>query len=133
MEKNIVKYRRKRAKETLEEAGLMLDNKKLFAAVNRIYYAVFYEVIALLLTKGLSSSKHSGVRSLFNKEFIKPGIIVEEHGDFYNRIFGFRQRADYEDFVEFDHGKVKEWLENAKKFINSVEQTIQKTIKSNDI
>jgi len=131
MESNIVKYRRKRAEETLEEAEIMLDNKKLFAAVNRIYYAVFYEVIALLLTKGLSSSKHSGVRSLFNKEFVKPGIIAEEHGDFYNGIFGFRQRADYEDFVEFDHEKVKSWLENAKKFINSVEQTIQKSIKSN--
>ncbi len=129
MESNIVEYRRKRAKETFEEAEIMLDNRKLFAAVNRIYYAVFYEVIALLLTKGLSSSKHSGVRSLFNKEFVKPGIITEEHGDFYNRIFGFRQRADYEDFVEFDHEKVKSWLENAKKFINSVE----KTIKSNSV
>ena len=28
-----------------------------------------------------------------------------------------------------DHEKVKSWLENAKKFINSVEQTIQKSIK----
>lgn len=90
MESNIVEYRRKRAKETLEEVEIMLDNKKLFAAVNRIYYAVFYEVIALLLTKDLSSSKHSGFRSLFNKEFIKPGTIAEEHGDFYNGIFGFR-------------------------------------------
>ena len=129
MEKDIIKYRRERAKVTLEEAGIMLDNNKLFAAVNRIYYAIFYEVIALLLTKSLSSSKHSGVRSIFNKEFIIPGIVAEEHGDFYNKIFGFRQRGDYEDFVEFDQEKVKNWLENAKRFINSVEQTIQKIIK----
>ena len=43
-EKNVIKYRRERAKETLQEAQIMLDNKKLIAAVNRIYYAVFYEV-----------------------------------------------------------------------------------------
>ena len=76
--------------------------------------------------KGLSSSKHSGVRSLFNREFMKSGIISEEHGDFYNRMFGFRQRGDYEDFVEFDREEVKRWLDRAKDFINSVEQVIEK-------
>ena len=77
MQENVIKYRRERAKETLEEAEIMLENNKLIAAVNRMYYAIFYEVLALLLTKGLSSSKHSGVRSLFNKEFVKPGIILK--------------------------------------------------------
>ncbi len=126
MKEEVVKYRRERARETLEEAEIMLKNKKLFAAVNRIYYAIFYEVLALLLMKGLSSSKHSGVRSLFNREFMKSGIISEEHGDFYNRMFGFRQRGDYEDFVEFDREEVKRWLDRAKDFINSVEQVIEK-------
>jgi len=127
MEKNVIKYRRKRAKETLQEAEIMLENNKLIAAVNRTYYAVFYEVIALLLSKGLSSSKHSGVRSLFNKEYIKTGIIAEEHGDFYNRVFGFRQRADYEDFVEFENQKVKSWLKSAKEFIDAVEKVMNVT------
>lgn len=130
---NVIKYRRERAKETLEEAEIMLDNNKLIAAVNRIYYAIFYEVFALLLTKGLSSSKHSGVRSLFNKEFVKPGIISEEYGDFYNRLFEFRQRGDYEDFVEFDYEKVKSWFDNTKDFINSLEQVIGKVMNKTDI
>jgi len=129
MKEEVIKYRRKRAKETLEEAEIMLDNRKLFAAVNRMYYAIFYEVLALLLTKELSSSKHSGVRSLFNKEFIKSGVISEKYGDFYNRMFGFRQRGDYEDFVEFDYKEVKRWLSEAKDFINSVEQVIEKIIR----
>ena len=107
MKENVIKYRREKAKETLQEAQIMLENKKFIAAVNRIYYAVFYEVFALLLIKELSSSKHSGVRSLFNKEFIKTGIISEKYGEFYNRVFSFRQRADYEDFVEFEQPKSK--------------------------
>ncbi|MBC8386988.1 MAG: HEPN domain-containing protein [Actinobacteria bacterium] len=129
MKEEVIRYRRERARETLEEAEIMLDNKKLFAAVNRIYYVIFYEVLALLLTKGLSSSKHSGVRSLFNKEFVKSGIISEEHGDFYNKISGFRQRGDYEDFVEFNIEEVKRWFDKAKDFINSVEQVIQKVVR----
>ena len=129
MKEDVIRYRRERAKETLQEAQIMLDNKKLIAAVNRIYYAVFYEVLALLLTKGLSSSKHSGTRGQFNKEFIKTGIIAEEYGDFYNRIFSFRQRADYEDFVEFENQKVKSWLESAREFIDSVEKVINEISK----
>jgi uncharacterized protein (UPF0332 family) len=132
MNSDIIRYRRKRAKEALLEAEIMLENNKLSAAVNRIYYAVFYEVLALILTKGLSSSKHSGVRSLFNKEFIKTGIIYEEYGDFYNRMFGFRQRADYEDFVEFEHEKVKSWFESTKDFIIAIEQVIRETINKTD-
>jgi uncharacterized protein (UPF0332 family) len=129
----IFKYRRERAKETLQEAQIMLDNNKLIAAVNRIYYAVFYEVLALLLTKGLSSPKHSGVRSLFNKEFVKTGIISEQSGDFYNRVSGFRQRADYEDFVGFEIQKVKSWFNSAKEFIDSVEKVINETDRSHSL
>jgi uncharacterized protein len=127
MKTDIIKYRRERAKETLEEAEIMLENNKLVAAVNRIYYAIFYEVCALLLVKGLSSSKHSGVRSLFNKEFIKTGIISEQCGNFYNIMFGFRQRADYEDFVEFEYEKVKNWIAGTGEFIDSVEKLMNET------
>jgi len=125
MEKDIIRYRKQRAAESIKEAELLLENDKLYAAVNRIYYAVFHEVIALLLTKGLSSSKHSGVRSIFNKEFVKTGIVEKKHGEFYNSIFGFRQRADYEDFVKFNREKVKSWLNNAKAFIDSVKDNIK--------
>lgn len=128
MKEEIIRYRRERAGETLEEAEIMYNNGKLFAAVNRIYYATFYEVFALILTRGLSSSKHSGVRRLFNKEFVKPKIVSEKHGDFYNKMFEFRQRADYEDFVEFNKEQIKRWLDMAKDFINSVEQIIEKIV-----
>ena len=57
----------------------------------------------------------------------------EEYGDFYNRIFGFRQRGDYEDFVEFDYEKVKSWFDKTKDFINSIEQVIRKAMDKTDI
>lgn len=128
MKKDLIKYRRQRARETLEEAEIVFKNKKLFATVNRIYYAMFYESIALLLTRDLSSSKHSGVRSLFNKEFVKTGMIPENFGEFYNKIFEFRQRGDYEDFVEFKEEQVKDWLIMAEAFIKFVEKVIEKLI-----
>ena len=128
MRRDVINYRRERAKETIDEAKLLFENDKLFATVNRIYYAVFYEVNALLLIKSLVSSKHTGVRAYFNKEFIKTGIIPERHGRFYNKIFGFRQRSDYEDFVEFNKEQVRVWLLQAEDFLRTVESVLEKLI-----
>jgi len=57
MDIELIDFRRERAKETLRDAKVMFEKASLFSTVNRIYYSIFYGVIALLLTEGLSSSK----------------------------------------------------------------------------
>ncbi len=120
----LITYRREKARETLQAARILLEADSLFSAVNRTYYALFYEVIALLSLHGMSSSKHSGVRALFNEHFIKPGIVSVESGRFYSRMFEFRQKSDYEDFITFDREKVTEWLEKAESCIAEIEMVI---------
>jgi uncharacterized protein (UPF0332 family) len=68
----LIQYRLTRASEALEETELLLSNDHLSAAVNRLYYACFYSVTALLLVEGHSSSRHSGVIALFDRHWIKP-------------------------------------------------------------
>ena len=124
MTNELIDYRRNRAKDTLNDAEQLFNSGSLFSVVNRVYYAMFYEVTALLLTKGLSSPKHSGVKSLFNKEFVKIGKVSIESGKLFARIFNFRQKGDYEDFVTFEEDEVREWLEGAKLFIKELEELI---------
>ena len=57
----LVRYRISRAEESLGMAELALGNGYLHGTVNRLYYACFYAVSALLLTEGFSSSRHSGI------------------------------------------------------------------------
>jgi uncharacterized protein (UPF0332 family) len=121
----LVSYRREKARETLQAARILLEAESLFSAVNRTYYAVFYEVIALLSLHGLSSSKHSGVRALFNEHFVKPGIVSVDSGRFYSKMFEFRQKSDYEDFIAFDRDKVAEWVGKAEIFIDELEAKIE--------
>jgi uncharacterized protein len=52
----LIAYRRKRAQETLHDAKILFRDNSLYSSVNRIYYALFYEVTALLLAAELSSS-----------------------------------------------------------------------------
>ena len=123
---NLIKYRRERAAGTLEDARTMFERKRWLSTVNRIYYALFYEVIALLQTRDLSAHKHTGVRALFNQHFIKTGIVNVDIGKFFNKMFDFRQKGDYQDFIYFEEEDVNDWMEKAEKYINELEKHFDK-------
>jgi hypothetical protein len=48
VKRELIDYRRNRAKETLRDAKILFDSGSLFSSVNRIYYAMFYQVTALV-------------------------------------------------------------------------------------
>ena len=126
--RTIITYRLERAYETLEEAKMLLDSGHTNAFVNRLYYACFYAVSALLLTKGFSSSKHKGVRSFFHEHFVKTGLIDVESGKVYDKLFMNRQKGDYTDFVRFDAAKVSGWFDEAQHFVNTVEEVVNQEL-----
>ena len=123
--RTLVLYRLNRADESLEEALILFEKDHINTFVNRLYYACFYAVTALLLSKGLSSSKHSGVRALFHQNFVKNELINKEMGKFYDKLFDTRQKGDYADLVYFDKKEVGSWFDEAKKFISSIKNIIE--------
>ena len=46
---NLIKYRLQQAMDTIEVVDILIINKKYPAAVNRIYYGIFYSLLALAL------------------------------------------------------------------------------------
>ncbi len=122
--RTLILYRLNRADESLEEALILLERDHINTFVNRLYYACFYAVTALLLSKGLSSSKHSGVRALFHQNFIKNGLINREMGKFYDKLFDTRQKGDYADLVYFDKKEVGSWFDETKKFVSFIKNII---------
>jgi uncharacterized protein (UPF0332 family) len=124
----LIKYRLEKASTTLADARLYHASASATSTVNRIYYALFYAVNALLMTKSLFSSKHSGVRALFNAEFVKTGIIDKEMGRFFSDMNDNRQEGDYKDFVDFDRDEVALWLAKADDFIQTIKAVTAKDI-----
>ncbi|MBI4559475.1 MAG: HEPN domain-containing protein [Candidatus Hydrogenedentes bacterium] len=118
----VIRYRIERARSALAEARLMYDAKRWNACVSRLYYACFYAVLALLARRGLSSSKHSGVRALFNQHFVKTGLIPAEIATIYNDLFDRRRQADYEDFFEATSDDAKQWLLDAEEFVGEIQR-----------
>ena len=123
--KTLILYRLERSRESIDEANILLERGHVNTFVNRLYYACFYAVSALLLTRGLSSAKHSGVRLLFHQNFVRSGIVAIELGQFYGKLFDSRQKGDYADLVRFDIEEVSSWFGEAQHFVSVVEKLIK--------
>lgn len=118
----LIQYRLERAKETYQEAILMQSASHWNTCANRLYYACFYAVNALLVKLGYASSKHAGVRSLFNLHIVKTGLLGKKFGKLYNELFEARQEGDYVDFVEYDETLIQPWMPQVKDFIETIIQ-----------
>jgi len=121
----VVSYWIEKANDSLNAAQDDLKARRFSFSVNRIYYACFYAVSAVLLQKGLRFKKHSGVRAAFHRHIVKKRLISREHGLFYDEIFEARQRGDYIELVRFEKGVVEDWLEQASEFVKAVRALIK--------
>ena len=121
----LIRYRLARAIESVAEARLLLANDHVRTAVNRLYYACFYAVSALLLTEGYSSPKHSGVRALFDQHWIAPGRLPKDMGRLYRRLFDSRQKGDYADLVSFDPTEVRSWVDEVGAFVEQIGRSVE--------
>ena len=124
--KEIVLYRISKAKETLQEVNLHINNKLWNTAVNRLYYACYYAVIALLIKNKINAQTHGGVRKMFGLYFVKNGLISKQLGKFYSDIFDKRQTGDYEDFIDYTEEEVISLIEPARQLISEIDKLIEK-------
>ena len=93
--KALIEYRLEQADESLQAAAVLLQKELVRPSVNRSYYAMFYAVLALLAVEKKETSKHSGVISLFDKEFVKSGVIAKDFSRWLHDAFDMRQQSDY--------------------------------------
>lgn len=123
----LVDYRLQRAEETLEEARMMQTAGHWNACANRLYYAAFYAVSALLVKDGFKASKHSGVKALFNRHYVKRGAVSKEMGRLYNRLFDLRQEGDYLDFVFLEEDVVAPLVNETAAFIEVIRPLLRES------
>jgi uncharacterized protein (UPF0332 family) len=121
----LVRYRLEQAVETLREASLLLDQSAWRGAQNRAYYAMFYAVLALLATRQLGSSKHSGVLGLFDREFVKPGLLPRALSRSLRLAFNRRQSWDYGEMGDLDPEEVTDMVAEAKLFVQAIEEFLR--------
>ena len=122
--RDLVNFRLAKAKETLREVHFHIENELWFTAINRLYYACFYAIIALLYDNDIETKTHSGARQMFGQHFIKTEVISKDLGEFYTDLFNKRHRGDYDDFVVFEKEDVIPLMALAERFINEIDRII---------
>jgi len=120
----LVAIRLQRAKETLVEIEGTMHLGYWRIVANRLYYACYYAVSALLIKNALTAHTHAGVINQFGLHFVTKGLVSKEQGKFYKQLFNLRQSGDYDDWFSVDEKDVAPLLEPAKQFIETIEKLI---------
>jgi uncharacterized protein (UPF0332 family) len=130
---DLIRYRLKRAKDTLREVDDLVKLGFYQTTINRLYYACFYAIGALFVHYKINTRTHSGVRQMFGKHFIQKGIISKELGKYFSILFEKRITGDYDDFIEIDKETVEELIDPARQLINQIESLILDNLSKYDI
>ena len=119
--REIVKYRLEKSLRTYNEAVGSIANGYVETSANRLYYAAYYAVSALLVSYKYEASTHNGVIQMFGKAFIKSKVLERRYGTIFNQLFSLRMTGDYEDrrFLDIEED-VKPLIEPTKELIDVV-------------
>jgi uncharacterized protein (UPF0332 family) len=74
---------------------------------------MFYAALSLLQMTGQVPSKHTGVISLFDTEFVLKGLLPRELSQDFHRAFELRQTADYRVMEVPSRARAEETVEKA--------------------
>lgn len=114
-----------KAKETFEGIAILTAANRWSGAANRLYYAVFHAVNALLIHDGHSAATHNGSQAMFNLHYIKTGILSLEDGQLYKQLQTMREESDYNCAYVVEPCELEERIEPARNLINKIEKIVK--------
>ena len=114
----LVKHRMEQACAALSDARFLLDGQRtLQAIINRSYYVA----LALLQTIGKTPSKHTGVISIYDAEFMRNGIFPKESSIAFHDASDARLVSDYQPVRDATRDAAASILAKAEGFVDEVE------------
>lgn len=123
-----VKYRIESSYKTFDAAKILAENGFWDSAVNRLYYAVFYAVNALLVMNGIQTKSHSATKSQFSMHFVKTGKFDKKYGKLLSELFDWRQKGDYENIFDYDSDSVQPLFDPVEEMIKMIEREIKNAL-----
>ncbi len=127
--KEYVRYRMESSRKTFEAAKVLAQNGFWNSAVNRLYYAVFYAVNALLVLNKIQTKSHTATKSQFSLHFIKTGKFEKKYGRLLAELYDWRQKGDYDNIFDYDNDSVQPLFKPVEEFINLIENEINSSVK----
>ena len=120
-----MEYRLESARQRLKAAEVLMQSGSYKDSINRSYYAMFTTVRVLLARDGVDYSKHAGVISYFQKEYIKNKIFDKKYSKYLSQAFQIRNNTDYSDFFVVSQAEAKEQYDRAVEFVSVIEEYLK--------
>jgi uncharacterized protein (UPF0332 family) len=120
----IVAFRLEKADKDFRAAKTLISAQDWEVAINRLYYAAFHAVSALLFKNDIKVKAHSGAKAMLELHFVKTSLLSIEWGRFYAQLFNERNDSDYEDFVIFTAEDVLPLVPQTQEFIDVIKRLI---------
>ena len=115
-----------RAEKITKQFEVLREQQYWDTLVNRLYYAAFHAVSALLIHNGMRVHTHRGALIAFNKEFVRTGVFTPAEGRLFSQLEGLRERGDYNCFVDATEEEVVPLIEPLKALIAKIKTKITK-------
>ena len=116
----LVSLYKAKAQQTIEEARLAIVQKAWSMAMNRIYYACFHAVTALLVKDGHPVGTHLGAKMNLGKYYVKEGLLAPQLGRLFSQLASLREKADYDVLFKVEEEDVIKFYPEAKEFMANV-------------
>ena len=91
---------------------------------NRLYYAVFHAVSALLIRDGHKVNTHKGAISAFGLNYIRTGVLPQELGRLYSDLQIMRNNSDYNCSYDVTREEIEPKIEQAERFIARISELV---------
>lgn len=93
--KSVVMLEYEKATRTFTAIPTLVDSEMWDFVANRLYYATFHAVLALLINDEHKTSTHRGIVAIFGLHYVKTGIFSADEGKIIARLQTLRDEADY--------------------------------------
>ena len=121
----MVELELERAEKIVQQFQTLQEQKYWDTLVNRMYYAAFHAVSALLIHNAMQVHTHRGALIVFNKEFVRTGVFTIEEGHLFSQLEGLRERGDYNCYVDTTEDEIVPMIEPLKALITKIKSIIQ--------
>ena len=122
-----------KSEKMLDAANWLIEEKHWSLAANRLYYALFHAVKALLTSDAHPTGTHRGASNLFYLHYVKTGIFSLEENKVYARLQQLRDDGDYNCVIDVDKEDVEDFIEPTRALIEKIKSILPRNRRSSRV
>lgn len=120
----VVRLQLEKAHANFDQIALLSEAGYWDNVANRLYYALFHAVSALLISDGHNVGSHRGAVGAFGQNYVTTGIFTIEEGKHYSRLQGLREKSDYNCAYNATEKDIAPKIEPTRLLIEKIENYI---------